>query len=70
MDSAALQDLIAQVRGEAAALAEAQRKVAAFSSELARHPNGGHPDGASARMKEIDFIPKRPAAGWMPAGGS
>jgi type IV pilus biogenesis protein CpaD/CtpE len=65
MDSTALQQLIAQVRSEAATLAEAQRKVAAFTSELAMHPNGG-----SVRVKEIDFTAKRPAAGWMPAGGS
>jgi hypothetical protein len=35
MDSTALHELIAQVRGTAAELAEAERKVAAFKAELA-----------------------------------
>jgi hypothetical protein len=34
MDSSALHELIAQVRGTAAALAEAEQRVASFTAEL------------------------------------
>jgi hypothetical protein len=36
MDSTALNELIAQVRGTAATLAEAEQRVAAFKNELAQ----------------------------------
>jgi hypothetical protein len=38
MDSTALHELIAQVRGAAAALAEAEQKVASFTAELEQIP--------------------------------
>jgi hypothetical protein len=36
MDSAAFHELVAQIRGTAASLAEAEQKVAAFKDELAQ----------------------------------
>jgi hypothetical protein len=38
MDSTALQELIAQVRGTTTALAEAEQRVASFTAELAQQP--------------------------------
>jgi hypothetical protein len=65
MDSAALQELIAQVRGETTALAQAQQKVAMFTSELAQHQNGG-----LTRTKAVNVKLKVAGSGWVPAGGS
>ena len=66
MDSTAFHELIAQVRGTAAALAEAEQKVAAFKAELAQQEHGAQLD--SARQKAIRPIPKR-NSGWLPANG-
>jgi hypothetical protein len=43
MDSTALQELIAQVRGTTVALAEAEQRVASFTAELARQPQLAQP---------------------------
>ena len=42
MDSNAFHELIAQVRGTAAELAQAEQKVAAFKAELAQQEHGEH----------------------------
>jgi hypothetical protein len=65
MDSAAYHELIAQVRGTAAALAEAEQKVAAFKAELAQQEHGAQLD--SALQRAIRAIPKRVNSGWLPA---
>jgi hypothetical protein len=49
MDSTAFHELIAQVRGTAAALAEAEQKVAAFKVELAQQEHGAQLDTALQR---------------------
>ena len=56
MDSTALNELIAQVRGTAATLAEAEQRVAAFKNELAQQKL---PDANSALLRAVKSIPKR-----------
>jgi hypothetical protein len=69
MDSAAFNELIAQVRGTAAALAEAEQKVAAFKAELAQHERGAQLEASFALLRTIKPIPKRVSSGWLPAMG-
>ncbi len=49
MDSTALHELIAQVRGTAAALAEAEQRVASFTAELAQQDRLAQPDAKPAQ---------------------
>ena len=56
MDSAAFHELVAQIRGTAASLAEAQQKVAAFKGELAQQAQVNH---NFAQRRAIMLIPKR-----------
>jgi uncharacterized protein YhaN len=65
MDSTAFHELIAQIRGTAAELAEAEQKVAAFKAELAQQEHGAQLDAALQRA--IRSIPKRVTSGWLPA---
>jgi hypothetical protein len=65
MDSIAFHELVAQVRGTAAALAEAEQKVAAFKAELVKQEHGAQLD--SALQRAIRPIPKRVNSGWLPA---
>jgi len=67
MDSTAFHELIAQARGSAAALAEAEQKVAAFKAELAQQEYGAQLDASSALVRAIKPIPKRVNSGWLPA---
>jgi hypothetical protein len=67
MDSTAFHELIAQVRGSAAALAEAEKKVAAFKAELAEQDHGAQLDASSAQPIRTP-IAKRGSSGWVPAG--
>ncbi len=63
MESTALNELIAEVRRTAAALAETEEKVAAFRDELAQHkhePQPAHPPQNVTRPNA-----KR-ASGWLP----
>jgi hypothetical protein len=68
MDSTAFQELIAQVRGTATALAEAEQKVAAVKAELARIDPGARLNARSAPLKDVKPTPKRGSSGWLPAG--
>jgi len=63
MDSTALNELIAQVRGTAATLAEAEKRVAAFTAELAQQKL---PD-ASPTLLRATPMAKRASFGWLPA---
>src|SRR5450432_2173812 len=63
MDSTALNELIAQVRGTAATLAEAEQRVAAFTAELAQQKL---PDASPALLRATP-MPKRANFGWLPA---
>jgi hypothetical protein len=63
MDGTALNELIAQVRGTAATLAEAEQRVAAFKNELAQQKL---PDATSALLRATT-MPKRASSGWLPA---
>jgi hypothetical protein len=67
MDSTSFHELIAQVRGAAAQLAEAEQKVAAFKAELARQEHGNQLNASSALLKAMKPIPKRVNSGWLPA---
>jgi hypothetical protein len=67
MDSTALHALIAEVRGTAAALAEAEQRVASFTSELAQQARLAQPDAKPAEPSRTP-IAKRGTSGWVPAG--
>ena len=66
MDSTAFDELIAQVRGTATALAEAKQKVAAFEAELAQQEHGAQLDARSVLLSAVKPIPKRVSSGWLP----
>ena len=68
MDSTAFHALIAQIRGTAAELAEAEQKVAAFKAELAQQEHGAQLD--SALQREIRPISKRAQSGWLPVAAT
>jgi hypothetical protein len=67
LDSTAFHELIVQVRSTAAALAEAEQKVAAFKAELAQQAHGAQLDASSAQPIRTP-IAKRGSSGWVPAG--
>ena len=67
MDSTALHELIAPVRGTTAALAEAEQKVASFTSELAQQAPLAQPDAEPAEPIRTP-IAKGRKSGWVPAG--
>ena len=67
MNNTAFHELIAQVRGTAAALAEAEQKVAAFKAELAQQDHGTRLDASSALQIRTPLA-KRSSSGWVPAG--
>jgi hypothetical protein len=68
MDSTTLQELIAQVRGTATALVEAEQKVAAIKAELAQKDHGAQLHASSALLKHVKPTAKRGSSGWVPAG--
>jgi hypothetical protein len=68
MDSTAFEELIAQVRGTATALAEAEQKVAAVKADLSQQKHGAQIDTNSAFLRAAKPIPKRVSSGWLPAG--
>jgi hypothetical protein len=68
MDSTALQELIAQVRGTATALVEAEQKVAAVKAELAQKDHGAQLGASSNLLKHVKPTPKHGRSGWLPAG--
>jgi hypothetical protein len=63
MDSAALQALIAEVRGTTAALGETEQRVASFTAELAQQDQGAQP-----AQQTRTPIAKCGNSGWVPAG--
>ena len=63
MDSTALRALIAEVRGTAAALAEAEKRVASAAAELAQQDQG-----AQLAQQTRAPIAKRGNSGWVPTG--
>ena len=67
MDSTALHELIAQVRGTAAVLAAAEQRVASFTAELAQQDRGAQPEAKPAQQVRRP-IPKRGSSGWVLAG--
>jgi hypothetical protein len=67
MDSTALQELIAQVRGTTTSLAEAEQRIASFRAELAPQDRGAQSDAQPAQPTPTP-IAKRRSSGWVPAG--
>jgi hypothetical protein len=65
MDSTALHELIAQVRGTAAALADAEQRVASFTAELAQQDRGVQSNPNSAQQIRTR-ISKGGSSGWVP----
>jgi hypothetical protein len=65
MDNNTFNELIAQVRGTTAELAQAEQKVAAFTAELAQQEHGAQCDSALQRL--IGPLPKQVSSGWLPA---
>jgi hypothetical protein len=65
MDSTALNELVAQIRGTAATLAETEQRVEAFKAELAQQKL----PAASASLLSATPVPKRSNYGWLPANG-
>jgi hypothetical protein len=63
MDSTALHALIAEVCGTAAALAEAEQRVASATAELAQQNPGAQP-----AQQTRTPIARRGNSGWMAAG--
>jgi hypothetical protein len=63
MDSAAFQEIIALVRGTAAELAAAEKKVSAFKDELAQQD---HQAPSPTMSRSITINTK--ASGWIPEG--
>jgi hypothetical protein len=63
MDSTALHALIAEVRGTAAALSEAEQRVASATAELAQQGQGAQTDQQTRAP-----IAKRGSSGWVAAG--
>jgi hypothetical protein len=63
MDSSALQELIAQVRGTVAELAATEQRVASFTAELAQLDLGAKPV-----QQNRTPIAKRGTSGWVAAG--
>jgi hypothetical protein len=66
MDSTALHELIAQVRGTTAALAEAEQRVASFTAEIAQQDRRDQPEAKPAQP--IGPAAKRRSSGWVAAG--
>jgi hypothetical protein len=67
MDSNALNELIAQVRGTTAMLAEAEQRVDAFRTELSRQKPTVQFSGNSS-VSNVTPLPKRARFGWLPTG--
>jgi len=67
LDITALQDLITQVRGTTAALAEVEQRVASFTAELAQQDLGAQRDANSAQQSRRP-IGRRGTSGWVAAG--
>jgi hypothetical protein len=68
MDSTAFDELIAQIRSTATALAEAEQKVAAVKTELSQQKHEAKLDASSALLRSAKPVQKRVSSGWLPAG--
>jgi hypothetical protein len=68
VDSTAFDELIAQIRGTATALAAAEEKVAAVKSELSQQERRTPLDASSALLRTAKPNQKRASSGWLPAG--
>ena len=67
MDSSALQELIAQVRGTVAELAATEQRIASSTAELGQLVRGAEQDAKPAQQNRTP-IAKHGSSGWVPAG--
>jgi hypothetical protein len=67
LDTTALDELIAQVRGAVTALAEAEKKVATVRTELSDENYKARLEASSGLLKDVTPSPKGAASGWVPA---
>jgi hypothetical protein len=66
LDTTALDELIAQVRGTVTALAEAETKLTAIKIEMSDQAYKARLDASVALMKDIAPLPKATSSGWRP----
>jgi hypothetical protein len=66
LDTTALDELIAQVRGTVTALAEAEERVAAVRAELSDQNYKARLDASSTLLKAVTPSPKCASSGWLP----
>ena len=67
MDTTALDELIAQVRGTVTAVAEAEKKVATVRTELSDENYKARLEASSGLLKDVTPIPKAATSRWVPA---
>jgi hypothetical protein len=67
MNTTALDELIAQVRGTVTALAEVEEKVATVRTELSDQNYKARLEASSGLLKAVAPIPKAATSGWVPA---
>jgi predicted phage tail protein len=67
LDTTALDELIAQVRGTVTALAEAEKKVATVRTELSDENYKARLEASSGLLEDVTPIPKAATSGWVPA---
>jgi hypothetical protein len=66
LDTTALDELIAQVRGTVTALAEAEERVAAVRAELSDQNYKARLDASSQLLKAVTPSPQCASSGWLP----
>jgi hypothetical protein len=66
LDTTALDELIAQVRGTVTALAEAETKLTAVKVEMSDQAYKDRLDASVALMKDMAPLPKATSSGWRP----
>jgi hypothetical protein len=69
LDTTALDELIAQVRGTVTAVAEAESKLTAVRAELSDQGYKARLDARSALLKDVAPLPKAASSGWLPSNG-
>jgi hypothetical protein len=66
VDTTALDELIAQVRGTVTVLAETEERVAAARAELSEENYKARLEASLALLKAVAPVPKAATSGWVP----
>ena len=69
MDTTALNELIAQVRGTVTALAEAESKLTAVKIEMSDQEYKARLAASSLLLNDMAPLPKAASSGWLPSNG-